>query len=350
MKTALYHSHLSLGAKMIDFCGWEMPIQYKGVIPEHLQVRQDAGVFDISHMGRIDIQGPEAEDLLNYLSTNQLSNKPIGSATYTLWCNLQGGVVDDLIVYKKSSDHFFVIVNACNRDKDLQHLKKVAVDYRVEITDRYQTESILAVQGPNAIAKIQPLFPQISQLKPMHFTVVNQDGKEVVLSLTGYTGAGGCEIYGTHSDIVQIWDQLITSGVQPIGLGARDTLRLEMGFALYGHELTETMLASETIANWTIKWEKEFYGKKALLKSQPPQYYQTGIILVEPGIARAGYQLFKNDQQVGIVTSGNYSPSLNKSIAIVHISKEFHIGELIEVQIRQQRVKAQIVAPTFLQS
>ena len=355
MKTALNNQHHALGAKLIDFCGWEMPVQYKGIIQEHCAVRQKAGIFDVSHMGRILVYGPQAEPFLDYLSTNTIAGKPDLSATYTVWCNPSGGSVDDVIIYKQNSTHFFVIVNACNRKKDLEHLIQYSRQFNVNLQDRYHEDSILAVQGPSAIKIINRIFPEAAAIKPMHFTNLDYHGEQIILSATGYTGAGGFEIYAPHNSIISLWDQILTEGknegITPVGLGARNTLRLERGYALYGHELNDNIAANESVSAWTIKWnKKDFLGKDALvtLEKSIGKRTEYGIVLLEPGIARADYEVFYEDRKIGNVTSGTLSPTLNKAIAIILVDRKFIPGDVVDVQIRQKRVKAEVVKLPFL--
>ena len=271
MKTALYDHHRVLNAKLIDFAGWEMPLQYKGIIHEHQTVRSHVGIFDVSHMGRILVEGLMAEALLDHLSTNQIVGKKDGSVTYTVWCREDGMSVDDLLVYRISETQFFVIVNASNREKDLEHLLHYSAGQDVIINDRFHEEGILAVQGPDAMVLVSQLFPEAEKLKPMSFYTDNYDGDPVIISRTGYTGAGGVEICASNQTIVLLWQAFLTEGkqygIEPIGLGARDTLRVEMGYALYGHELSDKIAPSESVSAWTIKWDKhDFIGKAAMKK------------------------------------------------------------------------------------
>jgi aminomethyltransferase len=355
MKTPLYDRHVALGAKIVDFQGWEMPVQYQGIIQEHLNVRQNVGLFDVSHMGRILVEGPEAEKFLDYLSTNKISGKADLTATYTVWSLPKGGCVDDVIVYKVNSDHFFVIVNAGNRQKDLEHILTESRKFDVVIQDRYTQDGILAIQGPKAQILMSHLFSEANSLKHMHFCFVNYSGQSIVLSRTGYTGAGGFEIYGPNSVIVELWDRILQEGkpygILPIGLGARDTLRLEMGYALYGHEIDEVISANESVSAWTVKWDKpQFLGKEALMRIEqdPNKRSEYGIILIDKGIARAGYEVLLNDQKIGIVTSGTHSPSLNQAIAIILVKRTLQPNDLVEVQIRQNRCKAKVVKLPFV--
>jgi len=355
MKTALYERHCALGAKIVEFAGWNMPLQYKGVIPEHLAVRKALGIFDVSHMGRIEVSGHEAEQFLDYLSTNIIAGKPSFSATYTVWPNGVGGCVDDLIVYKQDPHHFFVVVNASNRQKDLDHLMKYTTAFDVHIQDKFSTEGILAIQGPKALQVAEHIFPEASQIKPMQFLFADYKGSSIILSGTGYTGAGGCEIYAPNAVIVELWDRFLyegqNEGIEPAGLGARDTLRLEMGYALYGHELNESISPNETVSNWTVRWKKkDFLGKSLMqqLEASEKKRSEHGIILLDKGIAREGYEVYQNGRLLGKVTSGTYSPTLSKSIAIILTEGNLKNGDHVEVQIRQNRVEAEVVPLPFL--
>ncbi len=354
MRTALYEKHLELNAKMVDFFGWQMPLQYQGIMLEHLAVRKKVGLFDVSHMGRISVSGKDAETLLDYLSTNKIKDKSNYSATYTVWPNESGGSVDDLIVYREDSTHFFVVVNASNRQKDLEHLRKAAQGYDVLIEDHFENDGILALQGPNALPLIEPLFLEARNLQPMHFISLSYHGRKIFLSGTGYTGSGGFEIYAPNDLIVELWDYFLNEGdpygLQPIGLGARDTLRLEMGYALYGHELSDTIAPNESVSSWTIKWDKEtFIGKEPIekLEKSTDKRYEYGVILLEGGIAREGYVVFKEDHPIGKVSSGTYAPSLEKAIAIILVNQKLPNNTILDIQIRQHLVKAQVVQLPF---
>lgn len=349
MKTALYEAHLALGAKIVDFGGWEMPIYYKGVLQEHFAVRNKVGIFDVSHMGRILIEGEEAEKFLDYLSTNHIIGKRNGTAIYTVWCNAAGTCVDDLIVYKEKSDKFFVVVNASNRQKDLNHLLEQAEGWKVNISDRYREDGILAIQGPHANALISELFPQAADLEHMHLATIPFQKTTLCISRTGYTGEDGFEIYAPNSMICNLWARLLTEGekygVEPVGLGARDTLRLEMGYALYGHEISEEIAPTESVSAWTVKWEKpDFLGKHALeaLKSYSRLRTEYGIVLIDKGIAREGYEVFQDGVLIGKVTSGTFSPSLSQSVAIVLVERNLQYGDSVEVKVRQHYCKAAV--------
>ena len=235
-KTPLYDVHKELGAKLVDFAGWEMPLQYQGIVAEHLAVRWAAGLFDVSHMGAIAVEGPDALSLLLSLSTNDLSGKTDGTATYTVWCNEKGGSIDDLLVYQKTSNNFFIVANASNRDKDLKHLRSYAAGKNVTITPRYEHEGILSLQGPASTVILEQIFPKIADLHPMHFLTTTFKRHPIDISRTGYTGEVGYELFVSNEVLVKLWNDIMLAGVahklQPAGLGARDTLRLEMGYAL----------------------------------------------------------------------------------------------------------------------
>jgi aminomethyltransferase len=356
MKTALYDRHLALGAKMISFADWEMPVHYQGTLAEHQAVRQKVGLFDVSHMGRIKVSGPDAESLLDFLSTNQIAGKAPGLAIYTVWCREDGGSVDDVIVYKEDECHFFVITNAANRHKDLSHLEMQARlnAYEVEIEEVFQHSGIISLQGPSALPLLVSLVPEVEFLKPMRFLSSN-DKESLIISRTGYTGAGGFEFYGSADQIADWWDILLdkgqTYGIQPAGLGARDTLRLELGFALYGHELSDIIAPNESVAAWTVKWDKsQFLGKEALLKikQSPTKRWPYGIRLLERGIARQGCPVLKEGIIIGEVTSGSFSPTLGEGIALILVDSPLKIGEEITLQIRQTLCHAQVVEIPFV--
>lgn len=350
-KTALYDRHSALGAKLVEFAGWMMPLQYRGIIPEHQAVRQRAGIFDVSHMGRINVEGTDAEKALDFLSTNKIAGKQGNSATYTVWCHPEGGAVDDVIIYKKDATHFFLIVNASNRQKDLDHLLANTKKFNIAVQDRYATDGILAVQGPQAVALAAPILPQVQEVPSMHFVETVYEGDSIILSGTGYTGAGGFEIYGPNAAIVKLWDRLTNAGIPPVGLGARDTLRLEMGYALYGHELSDAIAPVESVSAWTVKLNKpEFLGRSALqsLNQSPLKRSQHALVMVDKGIPREGYEVFQNGQKIGAITSGTQSPTLNQGIGIVLSKKPLQPEDIVEVQIRDHAAKAKVTTLPFI--
>lgn len=345
LTTTLYPVHCALGAKMAVFGGWNMPIQYSGIISEHLAVRNQAGLFDVSHMGQIEIRGSDAERLLDYLSTNNITRKN-NHAVYTVWCNESGFAIDDLLVYRYDKERFMVVANAANREKDLVHLKKHAQHFNVLIQDFYQTRGILALQGPKSEQILAKLFPEVVNLKAMDLLEIDFEKTHLVIAKTGYTGAGGFELFVDNTVIKRLWDLLIASGQKeeliPVGLGARDTLRLEMGYALYGHELSDAIAPTESVSSWTVKWSKDFLGKAALLdlEASGRKRYQYRVVLKEPGIAREGYLVSKDNQVIGVVTSGTYCPSLQQAIAIVMVNCPLKSADEISIQIRSNHVAA----------
>lgn len=356
MKTFLYDRHIAQGAKMVSFANWEMPIFYRGVLEEHRCVREAVGLFDVSHMGIIKVTGIDAENLLNFVSTNQIAKKKPGTATYTVFAREDGGSVDDVMIYTIDQTHFFIVVNASNREKDLSHLATQSEREKcdVVIEESYKGTGILALQGPMAIPLLSSLIPEVSTLKPMQFTRVEKE-EDIIVSRTGYTGSGGFEIYGKDEHILQWWDLLLergkSFGIQPIGLGARDTLRLEMGFALYGHELTDEIAPIESVSGWTVHWEKKrFLGKEKLveLENSDKKRYAYGIRLLDKGIARQGCPIFKDNRAIGFVTSGSYSPSLNQAIALILVDSPLKIGDLLTVQIRQTLCQCQVTELPFM--
>ncbi|MDP1880348.1 MAG: glycine cleavage system aminomethyltransferase GcvT [Parachlamydiaceae bacterium] len=356
MRTPLYDHHLALGAKMVPFSGWDMPLHYQGILHEHQIVREHVGLFDVSHMGRISVKGPDAERLLNFLSTNQIAGKKAGSATYTVLCYENGGCVDDTIIYKIDENHFFLIANASNREKDFAHLSNYASQnaYDVQIEESFSQTGIIALQGPKAQDLLTSFIPEIADLKPMQFMLISNDEKgPFFVARCGYTGSGGYELYGNNTDIIDWWEKLLERGkefqIEPIGLGARDSLRLEVGFALYGHELSDSIFANDSIAAWTIKWEKpNFLGKEALLKHDSSKKFAYGICLLEGGIPRQDYLIFKDQIEIGVVTSGGFSPGLNKGIALILSQVPLQLKDIIAVQIRQTFYPAEVVELPFV--
>lgn len=331
MHTILHDKHVALGAKMVDFHGWEMPVRYsKGTLQEHKAVREHVGLFDISHMGRIVLFGKDAGRLLDYLSTGDVRGMKERTTLYTVWCNEKGGSVDDLLVFKENNERYFVVVNASNRTKDVEHLLRYASDYNVHVISKFNEEGILAIQGPESLAILKKKYPEVAFLKKKEFLM--EEG--VIISRTGYTGALGFEIYATNDKIVELWDDFMSENVEPIGLGARDTLRLEMGYALYGHELTEEIAPNESVAAFAVNQDKLFLGKEFLNQKNRKSY---GILLDE-GIQREGSRVLKEGQDIGYITSGNFSPSLKKGVALILVEGILNIGDTVTVQGKMAKV------------
>lgn len=344
MKTALYGEHSKLGAKIVNFAGWQMPLQYEGILKEHKAVRSKAGIFDVSHMGAIHIQGKGAEAFLNYLSANLITGKTRKSATYTILCNEQGGCVDDTLVYKLEEDHFFIVANASNRQKDLDHLKKYAAGYSISLDARFQDHGILALQGPDSIAILRNVIPDGAAIKPMQVLSLEYENTPIILSGTGYTGELGVEIFAPNEILPNLWTAILANGAKACGLGSRDTLRLEKGYALYGHELSDAINPLESVASWVVKLKNhDFLGKESL---KDFQYLRSayGLAVQGAAIAREGCAVLKNEQIIGNITSGNFSPVLNCPIALFLSHQKLKENEEVDVMIREKLYTA-VVAP-----
>ncbi len=350
--TALSATHEALGAKMVPFAGYNMPVQYEGVNMEHEIVRNDVGVFDVSHMGEFLIEGPNALDLIQKVSSNDASKLTIGKAQYSCLPNDDGGIVDDLIVYKIKEETYLLVVNASNIEKDwnwIQSKNDVGADMR-DLSEDY---SLLAIQGPNAVEKMQALTSHdLSDIKFYNFVVGDFAGIEhVIISATGYTGSGGFEIYCKNSEVKQIWDKVTEAGAKPIGLAARDTLRLEMGYCLYGNDINDTTSPIEAGLGWITKFTKKFTNSEALedQKRRGPERKLVAFELDERGIPRQGYDIIDNSgKKIGEVTSGTMSPSLGKGIGLGYVPPVFSdVNSKINIQIRKNSVPATVVKLPF---
>lgn len=355
-QTALTSTHEALGAKMVSFAGFNMPVQYEGVSIEHETVRKAVGVFDVSHMGEFLIEGNHALELIQKVSSNDASKLTIGKAQYSCLPNDDGGIVDDLIVYKLKEDQYLLVVNASNIEKDwnwIQSKNDVGANMR-NLSDDY---SLLAIQGPKAIEAMQSLTSHnLSDIKFYNFVVGNFAGIEhVIISATGYTGSGGFEIYCKNSEVQHVWDNVFKAGasygIKPIGLAARDTLRLEMGYCLYGNDIDDTTSPIEAGLGWITKFTKDFTNSEALKaeKEQGPKRKLVAFELDERGIPRHGYDIVDgNGKNIGVVTSGTMSPSLGKGIGLGYVATVFsEIGSKINIQIRKNAIPATVVKLPF---
>lgn len=344
MKTALYENHQREGAKFFTFAGFEMPLQYKGVLQEYNAVRHHVGLFDVSHMGRIDISGKDTLKFLDFLSTNTILNKPVDHAVYTVLCNEEGFSLDDVLIYLLNETSAFIVANASNREKDLEHIRNVALGYEVEVKDRFNDTGILALQGPKSGEILHSLFPKVPPLNPLQ--VYPQ--KNLILSRTGYTGEEGYEFFGSHEEIKDLWEKFLNLGAQPCGLAVRDVLRLEMGYALYGHELSEKISPLESVASWTVKLnEHDFLGKKGLSSFEHKQF-PVGLIGKEGAIAREGAPIYLSQKEIGKVTSGTFSPTLQKPIALGLIDQKLPLHSEVFVEIRKSLHPFEVVKWPFL--
>jgi len=342
---------------MVEFAGWDMPVQYTGVIDEHLAVRSRAGLFDVSHMGEIDIGGPQAEGFCQQIGSNDLARVKVSQAQYNLLLNDAGGAVDDVIFYRLAPDHFMVCVNAANTEKDFRWMREHAAS-GVQIENASERYAQLALQGPASEKILQRLTDlPLASIKSFAFLLGQVAGAPCLVARTGYTGEDGFELYCNPDDAERLWNALLDSGGQdgliPAGLGARDTLRLEKAYPLYGHELDDTTTPFEAGLEWTTKFSKNsFIGREALLRQKQEGIKRklVGLELVEPGIARAEYPLLKDGRGIGRVTSGTKSPTLGKSIALAYMAvEESETGNIVEVEIRNRRIKTKVVALPFYQ-
>nr|WP_297348089.1 glycine cleavage system aminomethyltransferase GcvT [uncultured Glaciecola sp.] len=352
--TALHGAHIKAGAKMVDFFGWNMPINYGSQIEEHHAVRQDAGMFDVSHMTIVDVVGVQAKDYLRYLLANDVEKLQLkGKALYSGMLNDEGGVVDDLIVYHFESTNYRLVVNSATKEKDLNWLNKVADGFDVSITERDEF-AMIAVQGPNAQAKAQSLFSAaqkeaVQGMKPF-FGVQAED---LFIATTGYTGEAGYEIMVPVGRAEEFWDQLLAAGVVPCGLGARDTLRLEAGMNLYGQDMDETISPLAANMGWTITWEpteREFMGRKALEAQKAAGHEKlVGLVMTEKGVLRAGLKVITTAGE-GVITSGTFSPTLGYSIAMARVPAGTEIGSTVDVEMRKKLVSVSVVKPSFVRN
>lgn len=355
--TAFNQIHKDLGAKMVPYAGFEMPVQYAGVNQEHLIVRNGVGVFDVSHMGQFFIKGPEALELLQYIGSNDASKVKIGQAQYTCLTNEKGGIVDDLIIYRMSQDEWMLVVNASNIDKDWEWINKHN-KFEVKIENRSDQLSLLAIQGPKAIEAMQSLTDvNLAEIPFYNFKVAEFAGaKDVIISATGYTGSGGFEIYFDNQYAEMMWEKVMEAGkdfgIEPCGLAARDTLRLEKGFCLYGNEINENISPLEAGLGWITKLNKEFIGKDVIAqqKENGIEKKLIGFKLIERGIPRQDYKILdENENEIGVVTSGTQSPVLKEGIGMGYVKTDLaEVGIQILIQVRNKTIKAEIVKTPFV--
>jgi aminomethyltransferase len=355
--TALTKVHESLGAKMVPFAGYNMPVQYKGLIEEHHCVRKALGVFDVSHMGEFWVKGPKALDLIQKVTSNDASKLFDGKVQYSCLPNKDGGIVDDLLVYRFGEEEYFLVVNASNIEKDWNWIQQFNQEIGAEMTNVSDDYSLLAIQGPLALKAMQKLT-EMNVVDMEYYTV--QRGKfagkdNIIFATTGYTGAGGCEIYFKNEDAEDIWNAVMEAGaefgIQPIGLGARDTLRLEMGFCLYGNDIDDTTSPLEAGLGWITKFTKDFTNSEALKlqKTNGVNKKLVAIEMIDKGIPRHGYEIAQADGSViGVVSSGTQSPSLGKAIGMGYVPTSMSaVGTEIYLLIRGKQLKAQVVSLPF---
>jgi aminomethyltransferase len=354
--TALTHIHENLGAKMLPFAGYNMPITYEGVNAEHETVRNGVGVFDVSHMGEFFLSGPKALDLIQKVTTNDASVLTVGRAQYSCLPNADGGIVDDLIVYKMGEEKYMLVVNASNMEKDWNWIS-AHNDLGVDMKNASDDYSLLAIQGPKAVEAMQALTDiDLSEIKYYHFEVGDFAGfNDVIISATGYTGSGGFEIYCKNEQAEAIWNRVFEAGksfgIKPIGLAARDTLRLEMGFCLYGNDINDTTSPLEAGLGWITKFNKDFVNSENLKQQKEAGVSRklVGFELTERGIPRHDYEIVdKNGDVIGIVTSGTMAPSLNKGIGLGYVTTEHSaVDSEVFIRIRNKDVAAKVVKLPF---
>jgi aminomethyltransferase len=356
-KTTLNDAHRKLGGRMIDFGGWDMPVQYPaGTIEEHMAVRTAVGIFDVSHMGEIEIRGPQALELVQHLTTNDASKLEDGQAQYSGLTYPEGTFVDDILVHRFAPDHYFLCVNASNTDKDFAWIDSDTLDYDAEATNVSAGYTQLAVQGPKALETLQPLTGvQLSAIKYYWFTRGDVDGVPAIIARTGYTGEDGFEVYFDPNESDRVWNRILESGkphgILPCGLAARNTLRLEAKMALYGNDIDSTTTVLEADLGWICKLNKgDFIGRDRLLRQKEEGLTRklVGFEITDKGVARDHYPIFINDREAGVVTSGSYAPYLKKNIGLAYLPIEYTgVGTAFEVDVRGRRLAAQVAQTPF---
>lgn len=356
-KTALYKVHEKYGGKIIDFSGWALPVQYEGLKVEHQAVRNFAGLFDVSHMGEIEVKGNEAIDFVQNLVTNDVLVLKNNQVLYTLMCYPHGGVVDDLLVYKFTDNHFFLVINASNIEKDFKWMRENLGSYKAELTNISDSISQIAIQGPNAQKILQNLTD--INLVEIGFFYCKRDvkiaGASCLISRTGYTGEDGFEIYLSHVDAEKVWESLMKVssefGLKPAGLGARDTLRFEATLPLYGNELSKDITPLEAGLGFFVKLDKpSFIGKEALVKQKNEGLERkiVGFEMIDKGIPRHGYDVMNNGKKIGFVTTGYAAPTVNKNIGLAMVDIEYSKLETpIEIKIRKRILQAKVISKRF---
>ena len=337
-RTPLYDTHVEAGAKLVDFAGWEMPVQYEGIMAEHAAVRESCGVFDVSHMGEIETEGPGAGELLQRLLTNDVSKLEVGAAQYSCLCREEGGVLDDLFTYRLGEDHYLTVTNASNHDKDLAWFREHAEGFDADIVDRFHDYAMLAVQGPNA-REVMGSMAQGDLPKRFGVADMNLGPGDALVCGTGYTGEDGFEVFVDPASAAALWEELVVAGAAPAGLGARDTLRLEVNYALYGNDLDEEHNPIESSLGWIVEEHTGFIGSErcAEVREAGPERLLVPLVLDE-GIPRQGNPILAGGEEVGVVTSGTVSPSLGYGIGMGYIRTDLASEDTaIEIDVRGKR-------------
>ncbi len=351
-RTPLYEEHLKAKGQIVDFAGYELPIQYAGITEEHEAVRNDVGLFDVSHMGEVEVKGKDALKFVQNLVSNNVKKLVDNQILYTVMCYEDGTVVDDLLVYRFEEEYFYLVINAANVDKDYEWMKKQSEGFDITLDNISESVAQLALQGPNAQDVLQKLVNvDLTEIEFFHcHREVMIDDVKALVSRTGYTGEDGFEIYIKNQDAVKVWDQLIKENVVPIGLGARDTLRFEACLPLYGHEISDTINPLEAGLSMFVKLDNDqFIGKDALVKIKEDGLKRKLVGLeISKGIAREGYEVLANNQVIGHITTGYKSPTVGKSVALALIDRSYgEMGNQLMVQVRKKQVPATIVSKRF---
>ena len=352
-RTCLYDRHVKLEAKMVPFGGFEMPIQYTDITDEHQAVRQACGVFDVSHMGEVLVEGAEAEKFVQHIFTNDVSGAPVGKIFYGMMPHPHGGTIDDLLVYKMGDEKFFLVINAANIDKDYAWISQQAAQFDVTTENQSDSYGQLAVQGPKAEKVMEEVLAlPCSELEFYTFKLIEAEGETLIVSRTGYTGEDGFEIYGSHAYICAAWDKLLESGrLKPCGLGCRDTLRFEVGLPLYGDELSAEITPIMAGLGMFVKPDaKDFIGKEAIVKQKAEGAPQklVGIELEGRAIPRHGYEVYAGEELIGMVTTGYQSISTGKSVCMALIDPRFAaLGTEVQIQIHRRRQNGTVVKKRF---
>ncbi len=348
-KTHLFDEHVKLGAKIVPFAGWDMPVQYTSVKEEVLAVRQNVGVFDVSHMGEFFVEGAEAEAFVDYLVTNDILNAPMGKAIYSPLCRDNGTVIDDLIVYKLQKNRILICVNASNIEKDFNWMKSKLSNFSCTLTNASDSYSLLALQGPKAYEILKKFLNELPDMEYYSVFETAYFQSPVIVARTGYTGEDGFEIFANHSTIKSLWEKFMASNVTPCGLAARDVLRLEVCYPLYGHELNDELNPYDAGLGWTVKTLKpNFVGKQALLSKASA--FKTIKLVLEKGIPRDGYSVLNSKNElIGTIASGTMSVVLNKGVALARIKIDrYPEDEIFQVDIRQKLYSAQLTKKPFV--
>lgn len=349
-RTHLLDAHKRLGARIVEFGGWDMPLQYSGIVAEHNAVREDVGVFDVSHLGKLRVTSESGTAALQHSVTADVDALEPGQASYALVLTEEGGTVDDIFVYRVAANEWLVVPNAANVGPVAERIEASGT----EVVDEWDRWAILAIQGPNSFELFEKVWPDsgATDLKLHRFMTLDVFGEQGLVARTGYTGERGFELYAPAAVAEQTFERLLEAGAAPVGLGARDTLRLEMGYALYGHELALDINPLEASLGWAVKWDADFRGREALraVKEAGPERKLFGIACTGRGVPRQGYTVFSDDEPIGELTSGNYSPTLGTGIGLALGPRESapEIGQSVTIEARGRRIEGAIVKPPFI--